>query len=243
MDNAGMPAQRAFPDMDIDLERAVRRVAAALISPDGRKATRPRASDAEVFDVLGRVVDIMTDPSSAPESVALAFALYLLWPRTEIDGMKLIKTVESTLRPGPYLAERRKAAYLAARAVLAAWQVNDAPAAGPGGPEDARVPAEVMLRAFEMKLERIAEFTESRVPPREGAERVRHRIDRYLRREEAVHHGAAVTPAALTFNARFGDSAEPVEIRPMTAIPLAAKPRSRRKRRDDGRKHGKQKSR
>jgi hypothetical protein len=235
-----MPAQRVFPDMDIDLERAVRRVAAALISPDGRKATRPRASDAEVFDVLDRVVDIMTDLSSAPESVALAFALDLLWPRTEIDGMKLIKTVESTLRPDVKPGER-KAAYLAARAVLSAWDVNDGPASRPGGPEDPRVPAEVMLRAFGMKLERIAEFTESRVPPREGAERVRQRIYRYLKREEPIHHGA-VTPAALTFIARLGDGAEPVEIRPMTAIPRAAKPRSRTKRRDDGRKHGKQES-
>jgi hypothetical protein len=52
----GMPGQRVFPDMDIDLERAVRRVAAALIPLAGRKATRLRGSDAEVLDVLDRVV-------------------------------------------------------------------------------------------------------------------------------------------------------------------------------------------
>jgi hypothetical protein len=79
-----MPGARVFPDMDIDLEQAVRRVAAALIPPAGRKAARLRASDVEVFDALDRVVDIMTDPASAPESAALAFALYLLWPRTGI---------------------------------------------------------------------------------------------------------------------------------------------------------------
>jgi hypothetical protein len=126
-----------------------------------------------------RVVDIMTDPASAPEAAALAFALDLLWPRTEIDGMKLIKTVELTLRPGAKL-EERKAAYAAARAVLSAWNVTDGHAARPGRPEDLRGPAEAMLQAFGMKLERIAEFTEPQVRPAEGADRVKHRIRRFL---------------------------------------------------------------
>jgi hypothetical protein len=237
-----MPTQRVFPDMDIDLERAVRRMAAALLSTDGRKAARLRASDTEVFDVLGRVVDIMTDPASAPESVALAFALDLLWPRTEIDGMKLIKTVESTLRPDAKI-EERKAAYAAARAVLAAWNVTDGHAARPGRPEDLRAPAETMLHAFGMKLERIAEFTEPKVEPAEGADLVKHRIYRYLKRERAIH-GGTVTPAALTFHAPFSEEngAKPVEIRPVTQVPRAGRQKARRHLRDDGRRRGKQKT-
>jgi hypothetical protein len=242
MDNAGMPAQRAFPDMDIDLERAVRRVAAALLSPAGPKAARLRASDAEVFDVLDRVVDIMTDPGSAPESAALAFALDLLWPRTVIDGLKLIKTVEATLRPGAKLKER-KAAYSAARAVLSAWNVTDGHAARPGRPEDLRGPAETMLQAFGMKLERIAEFTEPQVDPPEGADLVKHRIYRYLKRERAIH-GGTVTPAALTFRAPFAEEngTKPIEIRPVTQVPRAGRQKARRKLRDHGRKRGKQKT-
>jgi hypothetical protein len=236
----GMPAQRAFPDMDIDLERAVRRVAAALIPPAGPKAARLRASDAEVFDALDRVVDIMTDPASAPEAAALAFALDLLWPRTEIDGMKLIKTVESTLRPGAKL-EERKAAYAAARAVLSAWHVTDWNAARPGRPEDLRRPAEAMLQAFGMKLERIAEFTEPRVAPAEGADRVKHRIRRFLDRERAIH-GGTVTPAALTFHAPFAEEngAKSVEIRPVTQVPRAGRQKARRKLRAHGPRRGKQ---
>jgi hypothetical protein len=36
-------------------------VAAALVSPNRGETARSRASDAEDFDVLGRVVDIMTE--------------------------------------------------------------------------------------------------------------------------------------------------------------------------------------
>lgn len=235
-----MPAQRAFPDMDIDLERAVRRVAAALIPPAGPKAARLRASDAEVFDVLDRMVDIMTDPASDPESAALAFALDLLWPRREIDGMKFIKTVEATLRSGATLDER-KAAYSAARAVLSAWNVTDGHVARPGHPKDLRGPAEAMLHAFGMKLERIAEFTEPRVEPAEGADRVKHRIRRFLDRERAIY-GGTVTPAALAFHVPFAEEngAQTVEIRPVTQVPRAGRQKARRKLRDHGPRRGKQ---
>jgi hypothetical protein len=126
-----MPAQRKFPAMDVDHDRAVRRVTAALASPDGSAAVLSSASDTEVLGVLGRVVDIVTDPASDPESAVLALALDLLWPRAEVDGFKLIEVVESTLRPKATFDERR-AAYVAALAVLSAWNVSETPVARAG---------------------------------------------------------------------------------------------------------------
>ena len=223
--------------MDVDHERAVRRVAAALRSQEGSAAVPSSASDAEVLDVFGRVVDIATDVSSKPESAVLALALDLLWPRKEFDGLKLIEVVESTLLPAATFEERR-AAYLAALAVLSAWNVSQTAVNRAGRHEDPRAPAETMLRAFGMKLERIAEFTD---PLPGGADRVKHRIRRYLTREAAVH-GGTVTPSALIFSAPFTEEngAQPLEIRPVKLIPGADTSEAPTEVPSDERKRGEQ---
>jgi hypothetical protein len=232
-----MPAKPKFPAMDVDHDRAVRRVAGALLSQDRSGAVPSGASDVEVLDVLSRAVEIVTDPSSDPESAVLALALDLLWPRPQVDGRKLIDVVEPTLRPEATVKERR-AAYLAALAVLSAWKAGETASIRAGRHEDPRAPAETMLRAFGMKLERIAEFTD---PLHGGADRVKHRIRRYLSREGAVH-GGTVTPSAVIFGAWFeeADGAQRREIRPVKLIPGVGTSEARTEVPGDERQRGEQ---
>ena len=104
--------------MDEDLQRAVRRVAAAILHPDRRWEVLPPASDAEVRDAVTETAEIMTDKSAESELVALAFALYLLWPRSEVDGFALVDVVERALSQIRGPRSERKTAYAAVQAVL-----------------------------------------------------------------------------------------------------------------------------